>query len=330
MALTAVETGIMGMMDRLAWYKSACAFLGIGGTRMWARSDATGDETFENRMGQAASTLDDALGTETTAGDLPLGQITDVRTFLDTLSAYAKTDAGYGSFDAYLTAKGWRIPQQAAEIWKDRFGTASLTAANIGGPADAGAAAPGLVLGDLTRGGALVAGTDMSATACGGAPILARVTAIGSSDWTLSVTMKLWDATTKVVSQVVSGTGATPAGAAGDTYIIGAQAIGGATNAGQKVVTCAATAQFKVGQKVLLTEWTGSAPDEAWTSQEVALIASIQENTSITVTTNLLHAYTAAGFIYPFGFGVSAASGTGGTASDRVYFYPAADRRLKL
>ena len=99
---------------------------------------------------------------------------------------------------------------------------------------------------------------------------------------------------------------------------------------GQKVVAVAATGQFKAGQKVLLTEWTGAAPSEVWVQQEVATIDTIQANTSLTMLANLKHTYSTAAFVYPLAFGVSAASGSGGSASDRVYFYPAPDRRLKL
>ena len=326
MALTAVETTLMGMFDRLAYLKAAYRQTSIGGTRMFARVDASANEAFELRLGQSAHDFDAVFGNETAAGTMDLQDMAEVRDLLDKVHDYVRLDLGGTTVDAYLTAQGWRVPLQVAEIMRARYGT--VTAANVGGEADAGAAAPGLVLGDLTRGGALVAGTDMDDTLCGGAPILARVTVIGSSDWTLSVTVKLWDDTTKVISQVVLGTG--NEGAAGDTYVIGAQAVGSEAASGQKVVAVAATGQFKAGQKVLLTEWTGAAPSEVWVQQEVATIDTIQANTSLTMLANLKHTYSTAAFVYPLAFGVSAASGSGGSASDRVYFYPAPDRRLKL
>ena len=127
---------------------------------------------------------------------------------------------------------------------------------------------------------------------------------------------------------MVNGTGA--GGAVGDTYVFGAQAVNSEAASGQKTVAVAATAQFSEGQTVLLTEWTGSAPNEVWAQQEYGIIDSISENTSITLTTDLLHTYSASGFVYPCFIGVSAASGSGGTASDAIQFYPAPDRRLKL
>lgn len=321
MALTTVETTILGALDRLEYQSKAAALAVTGGTTFWNRYDAAANETFENYLkGFDATALDAALLA------MDLGNLPAVKTNLNNLKAYLAAVGSYASIDAWLTAMKLRVNYRCKAIFAANG--MSLSLANIAGDADGGAAAPGTALGSLIRGGTLTAGTDIAATLASPSPALARVTTIGSADWTLSVTAKLWDDTTKVIAQVVAGTG--NSGAVGNTYVIGAQAIGGATNAGQKVVTCADTTQYKVGQTVLLTEWTGSAPDEAWASQEVAIIASVQTNVSITVTTNLIHAYSSAGFIYPCFKGLSAASGTGGSASDAVTFYPAPERRLKL
>ena len=98
----------------------------------------------------------------------------------------------------------------------------------------------------------------------------------------------------------------------------------------------AATAQFAVGQSVLLSQWTGDSPSRVWIAQEIGVIASIDAGVSITMVANLLHSYTTAGgraYAYPCYIGVSDvddATGADGTNLDRVYFYPAPDRVLAL
>ena len=185
---------------------------------------------------------------------------------------------------------------------------------------------PRTSLGTLTRGGAIASAADIAAT-YGVSPILERVTA-RLLDWTVTATLKLQDATTKNVAATVLGTG--NGGAVGNVYVFGAQALSGGASSGQKVIPVAATAQFKAAQQVLVTQWSGAAPDEVWLEQEIATIDSITENTSMTVLSNLLHTYTTDAFVYPLYRGVTAASGSGGTAGDGIAFYPAPDRRLKL
>lgn len=323
MALSTVDLTILGVFDKLEYDSKAAAKATNGGTTFWARYDAAGDETFENYMKGF-----DATGLDTDMATMPFGNFTYVKRNLNNLKSYISAVPGQASIDAWLTAKGLRLNYRSALMCAANGMALSL--ANIAGDADGGANAPATALGSLVRGGSLTAGTDLDLTAASASPALVRVTALGTSDWTLSLTMKVAASTntTKVIPQVVTGTGTT--GAVGDTYVIGAQAIGGVTAAGQKVITCAATAQYAVGQKVLLVEWSGSAPDEVWASQEWGVIASIQSNTSITVATNLIHAYTGSGFIYPCFYGVSAASGTGGTSGDGASFYVAPERRLKL
>jgi len=320
-ALTTVETTIQGIADRLAYQKAACRAVAVGGTGFWTRTDAAADETFENRCNNANATAADSAITA-----FNIGHLTGIRGLLTDLQTYCVTDLGLTGLDAYLTAKRWRVDAKFAALWVEAA-KAALSVANIAGDADAGAAAPGTCLGTLTRGGAIASAADIS-TSYSASPILGRVTTIGSADWTVTITAKLQDATTKSVAQVVLGTG--NGGAVGNTYVFGAQALSGGAASGQKVIPVAATAQFKAAQQVLVTQWSGAAPDEVWLEQEIATIDSITENTSITVLSNLLHTYTTDAFVYPLYRGVTAASGSGGTASDAIAFYPAPDRRLKL
>lgn len=321
MALTAVETTLMGLFDRWAYQKAACRYVAVGGSDTWTRVDAAADETFENRVkGSDLTALDNAIET------MKLGQLTDLRGVLGDIQTYCTQDLGLSGLDAYLTAKRWRVDAKFAALWTEAARSA-LSAANIGGDADAGSSAPGTLLATLVRGGSIASAADIS-TSYSPSPIMGRVTVKGAADWTVTATLKLADETTKSVAQVVAGTGG--GGAVGDTYVFGSQVLTGGAASGQNVLPVAATAQFKAAQQVLVTQWSGSAPDEVWLEQEIATIDSISENTSLTVLSNLLHTYTTDAYVYPLYRGVTAASGTGGDASDAIAFYPAPDRRLKL
>lgn len=320
MALTTVETGLMGIVDRWGYQVNACKYVGVGGTDVWTRVDGMANETAENRLkGTTATALDAAIEA------MQLGEFAAAKAFTRLIQDYAHLDLGYATIDAMLTALCWRIPGQAADwIRKCDY---EISVVNCGGFADAGASAPGVSLGNLTQGGAIASAADIGAT-YGVSPILARVTVKGADTWTLSVTCKNNAGASEVISQAVAGTGG--GGAVGDVYILGAQALSGGAASGQKVLPVAATAQFAAAEYALVTQWSGSAPNEVWLEQELVLIASLIENTSVTATTNLLHTYTTDAYVYPLFRGVTAASGSGGNASDRVYFYPGADRRLKL
>lgn len=320
MALTAVETTIMGLLDRAAFQVSAGRYVAVGGTDAWTRVDAAGDETFENRVkGSIATAYDAAMESQ------PIGQMTYPRQFWQLIDQYAHTDLSLAGLDAYLASKLWRADAKAATILSDAG--IVLSAANIHGDADAGAAAPGVSLGNLTQSGSIASAADIS-TSYGPSMICGRVTVKGATDWTLSVTCKRTTGANVAVAQVVAGTGI--GGAVGDVYILGRQALIGGAAAGQKVIPVAATAQFLAANYVLISQWSGAAPDEVWLEQEVGLVASLVTDTSVTVTTNLLHTYTTDAFVTPLFRGVVAASGSGGNASDRIYFYPCADRRLEL
>lgn len=326
MALGAVELTNLGLFDRWGYQKAVCIPAADGGTDVWTRIDASQDETYENRVKGTNATATDAAFLA-----MVFGQFTSLQSLLTDLSTYTATDRDLGNLNAYFASFNLRIDERSAQIITERFGSGSVLAAQIHGKADAGASAPGLVLGDLLGDDTFTAGTSLDLTAVSESAILARVTVLGSADWNITVDgLQSDEVTPTTIAQVITGTGTT--GAVGDTYVIGAEAIGGAGAAsGQAVIPMAATGAFIAGEKVLVTQWTGSEPNEIWVSQEWATILSLVTDTSITLTTDLLHTYTSAGFVYPLFAGVDdAVDSSGGAASDRVYFYPAPDRRLKL
>ena len=319
MALTSVEVALMGIFDRWAYERNAAKVAAEGGTDVWTRVDAAGDETFENRVkGSQCTLLDDAFQY------MPMGQWTTMASVLSDIVDYIVHDEGYTGVSAYLTAKRWRLDRYAGAMFRDRYGQAVLSVANVPEYGDAGVAAYGYDYGGLVQGGALTGGADNDPAYAPNVPF-ARVIAKGANTWNITCTVVLWDNTNKAIALAVPGSAPV-----GTTYVVGVQAINAPVAAGQKVVTMAATGQFKVGQAVLITEWTGAAPNEVWVAQEIGTVGSVQTNVSLTMVDNLLHDYTAAGFVYPTVKGVVSASGTGGTAGDEVTFRAGVDRRLKL
>ncbi|MFA7086289.1 MAG: hypothetical protein WC145_06445 [Aliarcobacter sp.] len=323
MALTGPDLAILGIADRWAYQKELAVQVCEGGTDVWTRVDAAQDEPFENRVkGQAATDLDAAFLAA------PYGQWPTMQAFLALLRAYVVTDLGYADLSSYFLGRRVRIDLRAAEIFQEWAGPHVLAPAAIHARADAGEGAPGLLLGSLEYGEEFVSGSSIDLARTSESAVLARVTAIGADDWTLTITCVRADNSTEELTEVINGTG--DGGAVGDTYVLGAEALNGTAAAEQKIVPVAATAQFAVGQKVLVTQWTGDPPNEVWLAQEVATIATIQENTSLTMGENLLHDYTTAGFVYPLWIAVADCGESGGESEDAVEFYPAADRRLKL
>jgi len=320
MALTSVEVALMGIFDRWGYQKSAAAVICAGGTDVWTRVDDAADETFENRVkGTHCTDLD------TTFTQMDFGQWTNMGTVLADIVAYITHDAGYAGINAYLTAKRWRLDAKTANVFRERYGEGVLSLPNVCACGDMSTICPGFNFGDLTQSGALSGGADLDLALYSPAPPSCRVVVKGANVWNLTVVVNLWDASTKSITQAIGASDPV------DTrYILGAQAINAPVAAGQKVVTMGATGQFKAGQKVLVTEWTGAAPNEVWVAQEIGTVGSVQTNVSLTMVDNLLHDYTAAGFVYPTVKGVVSASGTGGTAGDKVRFAAGPDRRLKL
>jgi hypothetical protein len=319
MALTTVELATLGIMDRFAYQVQAAGYVLTGGTDVWARTDATEDETFENYVNNAQATaLDTALLTPN------FGKMDQMQAWIKNLADYMTAQST--SLQGFFADLMLRVDESAAAILSAAGFT--LSVANVHARADGGATAPGRLLGQLIRGGSITSAAEIDTDVASASPILGRVTVIGSADWTVTATLTIDSETDKSIEQVITGTGS--GGAVGDTYVFGAEAASSGAAADQDEIALAATAQFHAGQTVLITEWTGSPPSEAWAQQEYAVVESVTDNTKIVLTTDLLHTYSGAAYVYPCFIGASAASGTGGSTSDALQLYPAPDRRLKL
>jgi len=323
MALTVVQQGILGMFDRLAYVVGSRRASGTEGldlrTRWGDVADDESDILYCNRiLGQKCTDVDVELAAAN------IGNLATVKAFIAAHNDYARLDLGLTGFNALLAAARLRLDAKSGSIFTAAGIT--LSAANLAGDADAGAAAPGASLGSLLRGGAITGAADISATSAP-SPIVIRVKAIGTADWTVTLTPKREPITTQTINQIILGT--SNGGQVGDVYCLGQQLVNGTPAAGQPVVPVAATGQFKTGEVVLITEHTGAAPDEVWTRQEWGVIDTIAANTSLTLTQNLLHSYTGAALVRPCFRGLIAATGSGGTASDEAWFGVQAERRLK-
>ena len=321
MALSSVETALQGIFDRFAYQIAASQYVVTGGTDVWSRTDAADDETFENQVNNAhATALDTAIA------DMDIGDLSAMTSWLNDVVAYCSEDLGYATIDAYLTAKKWRVDQRVATLIETALNQPGyMSTANVHGPADAGASAPGLALGTFERSGSSV-GSQQNIDTDEASPsiIRARVTALGTDDWTITATFVVDEGSTEQIEQVVSGTD--NGGAVGDTYDFGAEAVTGEAASGQADISVAATDQFAEGMTVLVREYDGETLEQ----QEYAVIDSMTVDTSITVTSNLLHTYSTDAYVYPCFIGVSDATDSGGSAGDAVTFYPAPDRELAL
>jgi hypothetical protein len=328
MALNEVDTFLTSLCDRYAYQVASGRASVVGGTSYWNLWDA---------LSSASETFVDALGDPTliTNADASLSAMRFGQS--DALKAWnRKVDSafssvygvasGVGGIDSYLASRKLRIAAQAAQVLSDAG--IALSVANIAGDADAGASAPGISLGNITQGGTLAGAASISALYAP-SPICARVTVKSTGSWTLTVTPVREPVVAANVTQVVLGSG--DGGTAGDVYVIGRQAIGGGgAAAGQATIPMASTGAFKVGETVLVSQWSGAAPSEAWLEQETGTVLTVNTDTSIVLASNLLHTYTSAGFVDPCLRGLSACTGSGGSASDRVFFYVKADRRIRL
>ena len=315
MALSTVETCIQGIAGRLAKKYQLIQANITGGTDLWTRTDAAQDETFENRCNNATATEADARTENAEFG-------TPYWSFLDLLHQYATTDLGLSSFDAYLTAKRWRAPQEFAEWWWHKF-NAPLTPANIVPKFDVD------YLGTMVHGSSFADGAEFASTVRGHGSIVALLgrivgtvpggVTIGAGSWVLTVTCEYSDGTTYAATvNVANGS------VAGTEFEIGTQLLAGNEAVGQTVIGVAATGQFQEGEKVLI--WDANAA-------EVAEIDTIQTNVSLTLTAGILHAYATAdgAKVAPLFKDVTACiTASGGVGGDQLVFGVNCDRDAAL
>lgn len=318
----AALTQIREALDRMAKGRELSLANFGSGDDFWTLVDAAADETYENRVkGSAMTDLDTALGNGSVWGSAALAA------WFTYHDSYFQTDLSISAsppLSGYLAAYGgWRVPYYAAECLVDAKGTASrlptyrvfpkgTRPANEADPSTSGMQKLGRYAATTTWTADTPA---IDTTRMIGAPIVAIN--LGSSQTAgCTLTCTCQDGTT-TKDLAVAYSGATQY----TQTVLGSQAITSTAAAGQKVVAMAATGQFRVGDYVLIYESDAL--------QEIGLIASIQTNTSLTMTTNLLNEFSTSGFVYPM-FQTATLKAASGTGSGNIDFFYFPDRAIAL
>lgn len=117
MAYSTVETQLMKQIDRFAKIKKVFKAAILGGTNFWNLVDATGDETYENRIkGSEITDLDSKFN------NAKFGTIAN--RWFSLHNMYFNTDLGYANgLPGFLEAKHWRVHEDFAELYFDNHMT---------------------------------------------------------------------------------------------------------------------------------------------------------------------------------------------------------------
>ena len=292
------DSALRGVFDRFARMRQLSKEAWAGGTDFWARVDGAGDEVFENIVkGQTTTDLD------TMFVNAAFGDQSQVGAFLQLITSYFQnaTDSatpglGYSSapWNSYLNAKRFGVPYEFAELYYDRYRT-RLDAQFVTpkGTADivdlddiADNATAGLhkiaTMTNTTGTWTLAADSGVIPTTMKGAPIVLYSDAGCDSAVTVTLTLMLQNRTTSKTVTITANDFAADTG-----VIVGAQALGGNADAGQKDVLVAATGQFAAD------EWVAIIDDSAG-FEEICQIDSITTNTKLVMKDNLVNNWTTA------------------------------------
>ncbi len=314
---------IKGMLDRVAKLRQDMGAIAATGTTLWNRADAAADQVFEDRL----------KGVSLTAADAALAAMsfwanTKLKTTFDDLTKYFRIDLALTSpyWEKYLATIGWRVPYGAAEALVEAMGVnyrlssqyvfpRGTLVADAADPASSGMHKFGRITG--TTGASTYASVDGALPATvKGAPILAINDEATPGLTNLIVTATNQAGATKDLTVTTGNTQYTQ-------EVLGQQLIAAAgAAAGQKVVPVPATAAFAVGEYILIVK-------SDFSIVELALIASIQANTSLTVTTNLINTFAQNDLVWPMFTDLTIKSGTAGNGK-HISFYARPDRIIAL
>lgn len=320
-----VQIATLGCYDRIAKLRELTAAAVAGGTDFWTKTDAAGDETFENRVNNSTVTaVDDAIAAGL-SGDM-------FKPLLDLFRTYARTDLSLASpyLSSYLASIGQRVPYQCAEAITDAYGASGTLDPKYVFPkgtlvATAGDQAAAGLHEYIEIQGEAGASTVVPHDGALSSKVFAAPIMLVNQNSTCSIATPLVLRCTRADATTVDITLAALAASTqwAKTYV-GQQLVGGAgAAAGQNVIPVAATAQFKAGEMVLIRQ----AADA--TVQEVGIVASLVANTSITVTTNLVNTYAENDLVFPMYTNIALQSGTM-TQDKDVKIYALPDRVIAL
>ncbi len=292
--------------------------------RLWTIADAAQDETYENRVNVTAlSSADDSIESASA-----IFSDTTVKKAITLLQDYANQDLGLSTpyLDNYLALYGgFRVPYEFAEAYyaatnarllaRNVFAKGTLVA-DEADPSNAGMHRFGTLTG--TAGTSTYASDEgaLTTSRVAASPIvcISRDATPGGPP-TMRCTLE--DATTKDIA-------VTPSATQYGQVIVGQQAI---TSVDGLTLGCSATAQFKVGQHVLIYE----NADGDTSIREVAKVKTVTLNTSIEVEfdeatkTGFVNTITTSGYILPMFTNIAFVSGNINNAT-HLDFYALPDR----
>jgi len=303
---TGVELQIQRQIDNLAAWRMAAMQAVATRTSLWSMVDSAANETYENRVKGASVTAVDA-----TLNDVAIGS--RINTWFSLHTQYFNVDLSLNGWGGALSTWKWRVSHYFALLYYEAVGSRLSTAYVY--PAD------DLVLGDYVKtSGVFTDGDPVDTLYAAAGKMAARMTnTIGATPLVLTGTFTKTDATTKTVAVTVTAL------AANDTdFVFGRQLLSGNAAADQPTISVAATAQFTVGQPVLIEDDDGES--------EYGIVLSIIASTSITLTANLHRAYTTANTaaVTPLFTDATLVTHTGGTNGDTVDIVMIPDRTIAL
>lgn len=291
-------------------------------TRLCTVDDAAGDETFEHRCDVTAMALaDDAI-----ESGAALFADTVVRSAINLLVTYCGTDLGLASphLDTYLsTVLGCRVPYEFAEAYYEATGVRLLArnvfptgtmVADTADPSSAGLHKFGTLTG--TSGASVYASDagDLDTTKIAAAAIVAIAREADITD--VAATLGYLPLSGEAIEIAI-----TPSESQYGQVVVGQQAITSVTGA---VLGVAATAQFKVGEYVLL--WENADGDTSLREVGIIKTDGIVENTSIELTAAPVNTFSASGYVIPMFKGVDDFVSGNIDDGDHLDFYALPDR----
>ena len=327
MAFTAAEDGLSNEIDRWAIIRQAIKAAGAGGTDFLARADANTDELYDLWCNVWESDECDTLVANGSMGDsLMFYKWYQPRTsYIVTPTTADREGLGYATWQAYLTAMKWRVPYEFGELFYERTLTRFLTT-QVGAKGTFHATAPsGKGMHDFGQFAAVTSPDpgvftpnegDLDITKSVGSPIIWNPTAAGG-DVVATVTLSKFANDDYAVSVDMTGTSTSEG-------VIGQVALTSGETAGATVLraTSLPAGRFVEDDYVLIYETD--------VLQEIAQVASMITDTSVTVATAIRHTYTNAAKVWPLYTGIVSVVGTAGTNLKEVDFYARPDRTHAL
>lgn len=331
MAITAAETALIGAIGRWANIRQIYKCAGTTGTDFLARADASADVTYELHCNLWETDECDDLVAAANVGDSLMFYkwYQPVTNYLLTATTADRPGLGYASWNTYLAAMRWRVPYEFGELFYDRTLT-RLATTSVG--------AKGIYTATINTNLALTKGLHdfghfVAATAPGAGTFTANE---GDLDITKTVGSPIiWNSNSAggdVVATIVVSKFANAdyslsvdmTGAADVNGIIGSVPLTSGETAAATVLraTTLPVGRFVAGDYVLIYETDAL--------QEIAVVASMITDTSVTVTTGIRHTYTNAAVVYPLYTGITSVTGTAGTNLKEVDFYARPDKLLAL